>query len=91
MDLSNEWCRRRDSNSRPRDYETLALPLSYTGKNKALHVTDAFQGLSSKERVPETNSACPSQLELKQQSSALKSLPIEISELIEKQELSAES
>jgi hypothetical protein len=30
-------------------------------------------------------------LELKQQSSALKSLPIEISELIEKQELSAES
>ena len=50
----NEWCRRRDSNSRPRDYETLALPLSYTGKNKALHVTDAFQGLSSRERAPES-------------------------------------
>jgi hypothetical protein len=26
------WCRRWDSNPRPRDYETLALPLSYTGK-----------------------------------------------------------
>ena len=25
------WCRRWDSNPRPRDYETLALPLSYTG------------------------------------------------------------
>jgi hypothetical protein len=25
------WCRRRESNSRPRDYETLALPLSYAG------------------------------------------------------------
>jgi hypothetical protein len=31
---SDQWCRRRDSNSRPRDYETLALPLSYTGKTK---------------------------------------------------------
>ena len=25
------WCRRWDSNPRPRDYETLALPLSYAG------------------------------------------------------------
>ena len=25
------WCRRRESNPRPRDYETLALPLSYAG------------------------------------------------------------
>src|SRR6266853_6364737 len=57
--FSDRWCRRRDSNSRPRDYETLALPLSYTGENKALHVTDAFRALSSRERVPETNSACP--------------------------------
>jgi hypothetical protein len=32
--VSNQWCRRRDSNSRPRDYETLALPLSYTGKKQ---------------------------------------------------------
>jgi hypothetical protein len=28
----NQWCRRRESNPRPRDYETLALPLSYAGK-----------------------------------------------------------
>ena len=26
-----EWCRRGESNPRPRDYETLALPLSYAG------------------------------------------------------------
>jgi hypothetical protein len=25
------WCRRGESNPRPRDYETLALPLSYAG------------------------------------------------------------
>jgi hypothetical protein len=25
------WCRRRESNPRPRDYETLALPLSHAG------------------------------------------------------------
>jgi hypothetical protein len=28
---SERWCRRWDLNPRPRDYETLALPLSYTG------------------------------------------------------------
>jgi hypothetical protein len=28
------WCRRWDWNPRPRDYETLALPLSYTGTGK---------------------------------------------------------
>jgi site-specific DNA recombinase len=27
-----EWCRRGESNPRPRDYETLALPLSYAGQ-----------------------------------------------------------
>jgi hypothetical protein len=32
----NEWCRRWDSNPRPRDYETLALPLSYTGIGRTL-------------------------------------------------------
>jgi hypothetical protein len=26
-----DWCRRGESNPRPRDYETLALPLSYAG------------------------------------------------------------
>jgi hypothetical protein len=34
---SEIWCRRRDSNSRPRDYETLALPLSYAGRNEPVH------------------------------------------------------
>ena len=29
--MCKEWCRRGESNPRPRDYETLALPLSYAG------------------------------------------------------------
>src|SRR5438034_4044576 len=31
-----EWCRRGESNPRPRDYETLALPLSYAGLEQPL-------------------------------------------------------
>jgi hypothetical protein len=31
-----EWCRRGESNPRPRDYETLALPLSYAGMRQPL-------------------------------------------------------
>ena len=31
-----EWCRRGESNPRPRDYETLALPLSYAGRHRSL-------------------------------------------------------
>ena len=34
-----------------RDYETLALPLSYTGKKKRSHVKEPLQVLSSKERL----------------------------------------
>src|ERR1700692_3296452 len=29
--FNGHWCRRGESNPRPRDYETLALPLSYAG------------------------------------------------------------
>jgi hypothetical protein len=36
-----DWCRRRESNSRPRDYETLALPLSYAGIEATFHATDS--------------------------------------------------
>jgi hypothetical protein len=32
--MQNQWCRRGESNPRPRDYETLALPLSYAGTEK---------------------------------------------------------
>ena len=32
--LGKQWCRRGESNPRPRDYETLALPLSYAGKTQ---------------------------------------------------------
>ena len=31
-----QWCRRGESNPRPRDYETLALPLSYAGTEQFL-------------------------------------------------------
>jgi len=46
-----------------KDYETLALPLSYAGKigkNKALYVTDGFEGLSSNERVTQNKAICRS-------------------------------
>ncbi len=46
----SNWCRRRDSNSRPRDYETLALPLSYAGQpERTGYVKEHVQSLSSKE------------------------------------------
>src|ERR1700758_2436385 len=38
--LRDHWCRRGESNPRPRDYETLALPLSYAGLNAILYATD---------------------------------------------------
>src|SRR5271157_2633256 len=41
-----EWCRRWDSNPRPRDYETLALPLSYTGTPRILHATVSLRRVS---------------------------------------------
>src|ERR1700680_4910564 len=31
------WCRRGESNPRPRDYETLALPLSYAGTGQSCY------------------------------------------------------
>ena len=32
---AKDWCRRGESNPRPRDYETLALPLSYAGMKQS--------------------------------------------------------
>jgi hypothetical protein len=43
-----DWCRRWDSNPRPRDYETLALPLSYTGKQSILDATVSLRKVSSR-------------------------------------------
>src|SRR5262249_52768070 len=37
--LESVWCRRGESNPRPRDYETLALPLSYAGTRTMIHAT----------------------------------------------------
>jgi hypothetical protein len=37
------WCRRRESNPRPRDYETLALPLSYAGLTQFLMLRSRCQ------------------------------------------------
>ena len=41
------WCRRRESNPRPRDYETLALPLSYAGTKTVLNATKHVANVSS--------------------------------------------
>ena len=46
------WCRRWDSNPRPRDYETLALPLSYTGKSPALPPSYGLPGGRVKQGPP---------------------------------------
>src|SRR5712692_8042528 len=46
------WCRRWDSNPRPRDYETLALPLSYTGKSPALPPSYGLLGGRVKREPP---------------------------------------
>src|SRR5580700_2243681 len=43
----NKWCRRRESNPRPRDYETLALPLSYAGTETVLNATESVANVSS--------------------------------------------
>jgi hypothetical protein len=42
-----EWCRRGESNPRPRDYETLALPLSYAGTKTILYATELIVNVSS--------------------------------------------
>jgi hypothetical protein len=45
--LGNYWCRRGESNPRPRDYETLALPLSYAGTKTILNATESVANVSS--------------------------------------------
>jgi hypothetical protein len=40
------WCRRGESNPRPRDYETLALPLSYAGTGDEFDAKGLFRKVS---------------------------------------------
>ena len=40
---TKEWCRRGESNPRPRDYETLALPLSYAGGKQLFILRRGFR------------------------------------------------
>ena len=49
--LQNEWCRRGESNPRPRDYETLALPLSYAGTSAAFDAKGLLHKVSRHERA----------------------------------------
>ena len=49
-----EWCRRGESNPRPRDYETLALPLSYAGKKQPSILRRAFLSRQAILRRPST-------------------------------------
>src|SRR4029077_2562924 len=41
-----KWCRRGESNPRPRDYETLALPLSYAGTSAAFDAKGLLREVS---------------------------------------------
>ena len=43
-----QWCRRGESNPRPRDYETLALPLSYAGWNQSIMLRTSHQRCQAK-------------------------------------------
>jgi hypothetical protein len=47
--LRQEWCRRGESNPRPRDYETLALPLSYAGTGTTTDAKGSLQEVSRRE------------------------------------------
>jgi hypothetical protein len=57
-----DWCRRRESNPRPRDYETLALPLSYAGAKQSSMLRSRSrkcQGGSQKRMVAQTSIRAP--------------------------------
>ena len=47
--IKKAWCRRGESNPRPRDYETLALPLSYAG-TKVMVILNAMESPGSVSR-----------------------------------------
>ena len=51
VDIRKIWCRRGESNPRPRDYETLALPLSYAG-TKVMVIPNAMESPGSVSRRP---------------------------------------
>jgi hypothetical protein len=51
LTTSNEWCRRGESNPRPRDYETLALPLSYAGTSAAFDAKGLLREVSRHQRA----------------------------------------
>jgi hypothetical protein len=52
------WCRRRESNPRPRDYETLALPLSHAGTETIIDAKGSLAGVSSFRSHPVRSYAC---------------------------------
>ncbi len=67
------WCRRGESNPRPRDYETLALPLSYAGL-KTIHdakgsLREVSSRLSRWQKIPFPILQGPRQLPPEDQSS----------------------
>src|SRR5271169_2414746 len=63
---TEDWCRRGESNPRPRDYETLALPLSYAGMRqffmlriRSRRVKELCPARSRPERSPELLTTSP--------------------------------
>jgi hypothetical protein len=55
--LGKAWCRRGESNPRPRDYETLALPLSYAGM-VILNATKSRTKVSRRVLTAPSSKAC---------------------------------
>jgi hypothetical protein len=53
--IKQKWCRRWDSNPRPKDYETFALPLSYTGQVKGIHSKEWCLEVSSGLKLRRSN------------------------------------
>ena len=59
-----KWCRRGESNPRPRDYETLALPLSYAGTVIAiLNAMKSAGSVSRRSSRPKISTKCSGMLE----------------------------
>ena len=64
VNLLNQWCRRGESNPRPRDYETLALPLSYAGEVQLFMLRRKGQKCQGAGGEPEARALCGLQVQL---------------------------
>src|SRR5690349_371607 len=61
--LATVWCRRGESNPRPRDYETLALPLSYAGPRQFSMLRTTLYECQANHRERSTIAVSPAQVQ----------------------------